>query len=71
MVTYPFVFLVSAFGIKELLPAYFDPDLKPSDLLTGVSFASGGAGYDPSTSNLQVYVFTLFSINHLYYNKTL
>lgn len=62
---------MSAFGIKELLPAYFDPNLEPSDLLTGVSFASGGAGYDPSTSNLQVYVFNLFSINLLYHNETL
>ncbi|CAK8569112.1 unnamed protein product [Lathyrus sativus] len=37
-------------GIKELLPAYLDPNLKPSDLPTGVCFASGGAGYDPLTS---------------------
>ncbi|KAL7155512.1 hypothetical protein ABFS83_03G079400 [Erythranthe nasuta] len=39
-------------GIKELLPAYFDPTLKAEDLLTGVNFASGGAGFDPLTSNL-------------------
>ncbi|KAF5179280.1 GDSL esterase/lipase EXL3 [Thalictrum thalictroides] len=39
-------------GIKELLPAYLDPNLKPTDLLTGVSFASGGAGYDPLTSQI-------------------
>ncbi|KAL3639039.1 hypothetical protein CASFOL_016946 [Castilleja foliolosa] len=39
-------------GIKGLLPAYFDPTLKDEDLLTGVNFASGGAGYDPLTSDI-------------------
>ncbi|KAI3856916.1 hypothetical protein MKX03_032448 [Papaver bracteatum] len=39
--------LVKALGIKDLLPAYLDPSLGPNDLLTGVSLASGGAGYDP------------------------
>ncbi|KAG5044774.1 hypothetical protein JHK86_014180 [Glycine max] len=39
-------------GIKELLPAYLDPNLQPSDLVTGVCFASGGSGYDPLTSKL-------------------
>ncbi|XP_027362040.1 GDSL esterase/lipase EXL3-like [Abrus precatorius] len=40
------------FGVKKLLPAYLDPKLQLQDLLTGVSFASGGAGYDPLTSKL-------------------
>ncbi|MBA0836858.1 hypothetical protein Goarm_009050, partial [Gossypium armourianum] len=39
-------------GIKDRLPAYLDPDLKPQDLPTGVSFASGGSGYDPMTPEL-------------------
>ncbi|KAG2400717.1 GDSL esterase/lipase [Vigna angularis] len=39
-------------GIKDLLPAYFDPNLQPNDLLTGVCFASGGSGYDPLTSKM-------------------
>ncbi|KAI3464804.1 hypothetical protein Pfo_021467 [Paulownia fortunei] len=39
-------------GIKDLLPAYFDPTLQAQDLLTGVNFASGGAGFDPLTSDL-------------------
>lgn len=34
-------------GIKELVPPYLDPSLKISDLLTGVSFASGASGFDP------------------------
>ncbi|XP_074293947.1 GDSL esterase/lipase EXL3-like [Silene latifolia] len=39
-------------GIKEFMPPYLDPTLKINDLLTGVSFASGGAGYDPQTGKL-------------------
>ncbi|XP_078162296.1 GDSL esterase/lipase At5g42170-like isoform X2 [Carex rostrata] len=39
-------FLASQLGIKEYLPAYLDPELSDEDLLTGVSFASGGAGFD-------------------------
>ncbi|MCH83511.1 GDSL esterase/lipase, partial [Trifolium medium] len=35
-------------------PAYLDPNLQPSELATGVNFASGGAGYDPLTSKLGV-----------------
>ncbi|XP_030464209.2 GDSL esterase/lipase EXL3-like isoform X2 [Syzygium oleosum] len=48
--------LVQAFGIKEYLPAYLDPSLKLEDLLTGVSFASGGSGFDPLTSKIAEYV---------------
>ncbi|CAF2202296.1 hypothetical protein BRARA_G03390 [Brassica rapa] len=39
-------------GIKSVVPAYLDPSLKTEDLLTGVSFASGGSGYDPLTPKL-------------------
>ncbi|KAK4780393.1 hypothetical protein SAY87_016499 [Trapa incisa] len=42
--------LAEAFGVKELLPAYLDPELQIHDLLTGVSYASGAAGYDPQTA---------------------
>lgn len=44
--------LASKLGVKELLPPYLADDLQPSDLLTGVAFASGGCGYDPLTSTL-------------------
>ncbi|CAL0331927.1 unnamed protein product [Lupinus luteus] len=44
--------IAAKFGVKKLLPAYLDPKLQLQDLLTGVSFASGGAGYDPLTSKL-------------------
>ncbi|KAK1441039.1 hypothetical protein QVD17_06875 [Tagetes erecta] len=45
-------FLAKGLGVKEYLPAYLDPHIKDTDLLTGVSFASGGTGYDPLTSTL-------------------
>ena len=41
-------------GIKEYLPAYMDPNLKSSDLATGVCFASGASGYDPLTPEIAV-----------------
>ena len=44
--------VAAKFGVKKFLPAYLDPRLKLEDLITGVSFASGGAGYDPLTSQL-------------------
>ncbi|KAI3960646.1 hypothetical protein MKX01_003820 [Papaver californicum] len=44
--------LTEALDIKDILPAYLDPFLEPNELLTGVSFASGAAGYDPLTSKL-------------------
>eukprot|EP00253_Pinus_taeda_P022823 PITA_22823 len=37
-------------GIKELLPAYLDPNLQDQDLITGVSFASSGSGLDNLTA---------------------
>ncbi|XP_031485314.1 GDSL esterase/lipase At5g45960-like [Nymphaea colorata] len=43
-------FLVSYLGIKELVPPYLDFTLGVHDLLTGVSFASAGSGYDPLTA---------------------
>ncbi|XP_056847843.1 GDSL esterase/lipase At1g59030-like isoform X2 [Raphanus sativus] len=37
-------------GLAKTIPAYLSPNLKPRDLLKGVSFASGGTGYDPLTA---------------------
>lgn len=45
---------VEQLGIKEYLPAYLDPNLKSSDLVTGVCFASGASGYDPLTPKITV-----------------
>jgi len=46
--------LASRLGLKDLVPAYLGTDLTDDDLCTGVSFASGGTGYDPLTSTLVV-----------------
>lgn len=43
-------------GIKPTIPAYRDPNLNPEDLVTGVTFAFGGAGYHPLTSHLAVII---------------
>ncbi|CAA6669715.1 unnamed protein product [Spirodela intermedia] len=48
----PTDFLAAKMGIKEYLPPYLGSDLTPEDILTGVSFASGGTGFDPLTSKL-------------------
>ncbi|WCJ35067.1 GDSL-like Lipase/Acylhydrolase superfamily protein [Euphorbia peplus] len=39
-------------GIKDIVPAYLDPSVPPQELITGVTFASGGSGYDPLTPKL-------------------
>ncbi|KAG2537916.1 GDSL esterase/lipase EXL3-like [Panicum virgatum] len=44
--------LASRLGIKEYVPAYLGTELSDFDLLTGVSFASGGCGFDPLTAQL-------------------
>ncbi|KAL6995875.1 hypothetical protein U1Q18_006009 [Sarracenia purpurea var. burkii] len=48
----PADWIAEELGIKELVPAYLDPDLQAMDLPTGVSFASGGTGFDPQTPQL-------------------
>uniref|UniRef100_A0A6N2KGL4 SGNH hydrolase-type esterase domain-containing protein n=1 Tax=Salix viminalis TaxID=40686 RepID=A0A6N2KGL4_SALVM len=42
-------FVASYIGIKESVPPYLDPTLSIDELLTGVSFASAGSGFDPLT----------------------
>lgn len=48
----PTDFLADDLSIKQYVPAYLDANLSPHDLLTGVSFASGAAGFDPLTSKI-------------------
>ncbi|KAF8007248.1 hypothetical protein BT93_K1293 [Corymbia citriodora subsp. variegata] len=45
--------ITEGLGIKDLLPAYLDPNLQNVDLPTGVCFASGGSGLDPQTAGAQ------------------
>lgn len=48
------LFPASQLGVKEYVPAYLGTHLDAQELLTGISFASGGCGYDPLTSQLLV-----------------
>ncbi|KAH7547848.1 hypothetical protein JRO89_XS14G0025800 [Xanthoceras sorbifolium] len=43
-------FIASALGIKETVPPFLDPDLSDDELLSDVSFASGGSGLDDLTT---------------------
>ncbi|KAG6691196.1 hypothetical protein I3843_10G052800 [Carya illinoinensis] len=45
-------FIASYVGIKRDVPPYLDPTLSMRELMTGVSFASAGTGYDPLTPKL-------------------
>ncbi|CAL0315601.1 unnamed protein product [Lupinus luteus] len=42
--------LASYLNIKDYVPPFLDPNLSNDQLLTGVCFASGGAGFDDFTS---------------------
>ncbi|KAK7280771.1 hypothetical protein RJT34_25838 [Clitoria ternatea] len=42
-----------ALGIKQTVPAYLTQGLSIEDLVSGVSFASGGTGSDDTTANIQ------------------
>ncbi|XVF25715.1 hypothetical protein REPUB_Repub13aG0237600 [Reevesia pubescens] len=44
--------IASYIGIKEYLPPYLDPNLSIEELMTGVSFASAGSGFDPLTTQI-------------------
>ncbi|MCD7448803.1 hypothetical protein HAX54_046649 [Datura stramonium] len=44
--------MASYIGIKEFVPPYLNPTLSLEELLTGVSFASGGSGFDPITAQI-------------------
>jgi hypothetical protein len=61
------LFSAKELGIKDTLPAYLDPAVLPQDLITGVTFASSGSGFDPLTPKLVVHTFshyfTLFFSN--------
>lgn len=39
-------------GVKDYVPPYLDPNLNMQDLMTGVSFASAGSGFDPLTPQI-------------------
>lgn len=59
--------LAKYLGVKEIVPAYLDQKLQQNEaqqsgLLTGVSFASGGAGFIPETSEAGVKIESILYI---------
>lgn len=60
------MYIGSYIGVKENVPAYLDPNLGINELISGVSFASAGSGFDPLTPTITVsiqspYLFPLFT----------
>ncbi|XP_076903558.1 GDSL esterase/lipase At5g45950-like [Bidens hawaiensis] len=45
-------FIAAALGYTNVIKAYLNRNLKEKELLHGVSFASGGSGFDDLTSNI-------------------
>ncbi|XP_021692454.2 GDSL esterase/lipase At5g45960 [Hevea brasiliensis] len=45
-------FIASYVGVKDYVPPYLDPNLSIEELMTGVSFASAGTGFDPLTPQI-------------------
>ncbi|CAA2954887.1 GDSL esterase lipase At5g45960-like [Olea europaea subsp. europaea] len=45
-------FIANYVGLKDYVPPYLDPNLSTHELLTGVSFASAGSGFDPLTPTI-------------------
>ncbi|XP_014519782.1 GDSL esterase/lipase At2g30310 [Vigna radiata var. radiata] len=45
-------FIASVLNLKHTVPPFLQPNLSDEDLLTGVSFASGGSGFDDLTTAL-------------------
>ncbi|KAI3450277.1 hypothetical protein Pfo_006942 [Paulownia fortunei] len=43
--------LASLMGLKETIPPFLEPNLSEKEILTGVSFASAGSGYDELTTS--------------------
>ncbi|XP_057847610.2 GDSL esterase/lipase At2g42990 [Cryptomeria japonica] len=45
-------FISAELGLKDTVPPFLDPNLNTQDLLTGVSFASAGTGFDNLTAQV-------------------
>ncbi|PKI44373.1 hypothetical protein CRG98_035232 [Punica granatum] len=48
----PSDYIILYMGIKDYIPPYLNQSLSIEELITGVSFASAGTGYDPLTPTL-------------------
>ncbi|KAG6436793.1 hypothetical protein SASPL_101695 [Salvia splendens] len=57
--------LASLFGLKEAVPPFLDPILSDQDVVTGVSFASAGSGYDALTTSFTQVISMSTQLDHL------
>ncbi|KAM7258240.1 hypothetical protein ACFE04_013981 [Oxalis oulophora] len=44
--------IATLLGIKDSVPAFLDPNVSDQDIVTGVSFASAGTGFDDLTAHI-------------------
>ncbi|KAH6773650.1 GDSL-like Lipase/Acylhydrolase superfamily protein [Perilla frutescens var. hirtella] len=58
-------FLASYVGVKDSVPPYLDPSLSIQELITGVSFASAGSGFDPLTPTISNVIPLSGQLNYL------
>ncbi|XP_047956646.1 GDSL esterase/lipase At5g45960-like [Salvia hispanica] len=58
-------FIAKYIGLKEMVPAYLDPSLTIDELISGVSFASAGSGFDPLTPSISNVIPLSDQLSHL------
>ncbi|TKY56552.1 GDSL esterase/lipase [Spatholobus suberectus] len=57
-------FIASMLNLKDTVPPFLDPNLSDEELLTGLSFASGGSGFDDLTTALSGAIAVSKQIEH-------
>ncbi|KAL3518001.1 hypothetical protein ACH5RR_020590 [Cinchona calisaya] len=57
-------FVASSLGIKDIIPPFLQPNLSANELRSGVSFASGGSGYDDLTTILDNVISVSKQVEH-------
>ncbi|CAH2047303.1 unnamed protein product [Thlaspi arvense] len=63
--------IVEKLGLGKTLRAYMNPNLKPEELLKGLTFASGGTGYDPLTAKIMSVISISNDLAHTYLAQSL
>ncbi|OWM77380.1 hypothetical protein CDL15_Pgr016777 [Punica granatum] len=61
----PTDYIISYVGIKDYVPPYLNRSLSIDELMTGVSFASAGSGFDPLTPRLFVHTLPVCNVTPL------
>ncbi|KAL3643488.1 hypothetical protein CASFOL_014303 [Castilleja foliolosa] len=63
-------FIAKYLGVKDYVPPYLDPTLSIEELMSGVSFASAGSGFDPLTPAISNVIPLSKQLEHLREYKT-